>query len=264
MDDDPEMKIGTTVGPFYDRIASLDEFFTFAEVTVGCDGQRLADVPTEEIAGRLDDAGLDCTAHLPTTYPVAVPVPEVHEATLDYFERALRVASEIGASKAVVHAATQPHDEASAETLVESVRDLTARGETHGVEVCFENVGHIARGFDLATVGEALSEADGAMCFDIGHAYMEVGNDGIEQFLNDYADLVSHVHVHDARERDDTHILLGSGEVDPTTASALGGRELTAAVEVFTDDQPYLVGSARRFRDAVSPDRDRHEQRRRD
>jgi sugar phosphate isomerase/epimerase len=79
---------------------------------------------------------------------------------------------------------------------------------------------------------------------------MEDGDDGVERFLDDYADLVSHLHVHDVRRRGDTHLPIGAGEVDyGVVADALPDFDGTVAVEVFTDDVPLLRDSADRARD---------------
>lgn len=245
------MKLGTTVGGFYDRIDTAPDLFDTVEVTIGGGSSDLDEMDTDALAGRIDTAGLTPTVHLPTGYPFSVPVREIRRGALDYLERALDTASEFDARKAVTHASTDPHNPGTAETLIETVTDLSERAAARDVELCVENVGHLSRGYDIDTVGQAVVDADTTMCFDIGHAYLEVGNDGIRDFLGSYADVVSHVHIHDARDRDDTHIPLGSGEVDPSAATALAGRDVTAAVEVFTDEWSMLADTARRFHDAV-------------
>jgi len=104
----------------------------------------------------------------------------------------------------------------------------------------------------LSVLGEIADGTETAVCFDVGHAYMEDGNDGIERFLGDYGHLVSHLHVHDVRSRGDTHLPIGAGEVEYGLVSeALSGFEDTVAVEVFTDDVPLLRDSARRVTDCL-------------
>ncbi|MEZ3115007.1 sugar phosphate isomerase/epimerase family protein [Halobaculum sp. MBLA0147] len=255
---DDGLALGTTIGGFYERIDDVAAWspetggFDFLEVTVGGDSTRLDAVPVERLARELDAAGYDRTVHLPTTYPFAVPVPEARRAALAYLDRGLEVAAGFGAEKAVAHASTEPHDPGDAPLLRETVTDLAARGEDAGVELCVENVGHLDRGFGLETVGEAVADAGASLCLDVGHAYLEVGNDGLREFLASYADLVSHVHVHDARERGDSHVPLGAGELDPTAAAAVADAAPTVAVEVFTDDWPLLADTARRFERAVT------------
>ncbi|MFB6176376.1 MAG: sugar phosphate isomerase/epimerase family protein [Halobaculum sp.] len=247
------MQLGATVGGFYDRIDTAPDLFDTVEVTIGGGSSDLDEMDTAGLTDRIETAGLTPTVHLPTGYPFPVPVREIRRGALDFLERALDTASEFDAQKAVTHASTDPHNPGTTETLSETVTDLSERAAARDVTLCVENVGHLSRGYDLETVGRVVADGDAAMCFDIGHAYLEVGNDGIRDFLSSYADVVSHVHVHvhDAGDRDDTHIPLGSGEVEPSSAVALSGRDVTAAVEVFTDEWSMLADTARRFRDAV-------------
>ncbi|MCL9812556.1 hypothetical protein AArcSt11_02675 [Natranaeroarchaeum aerophilus] len=42
----------------------------------------------------------------------------------------------------------------------------------------WENVGHQKRGLPLSVLGDLGRETDTAVCFDVGHAYMEDGMDG--------------------------------------------------------------------------------------
>jgi sugar phosphate isomerase/epimerase len=81
---------------------------------------------------------------------------------------------------------------------------------------------------------------------------MEEGNDGVKRFLGRHADLVSHLHAHDARRRGDTHIPVGAGDVDfGAVADRLGEFDGTVAVEVFTDDVAHLRDSAERVAAAL-------------
>jgi sugar phosphate isomerase/epimerase len=252
------MQLGATVGGFYDRIGTTatahGDGFEFLELSVGGDAVRIDEVDTTALADRLDELGLDRTVHLPTIHPYAVPVTEIRRAALDYQTRALDTAAALGASKAATHADTDPRDRGDETLLADTVAELAARGHERGVEVCVENLGHLDKGFDIWTVGEAAASAGVSLCLDIGHAYLEVGNDGLDAFLGSHADLVSHVHVHDARERGDSHVPLGSGGVDPTAATTLADHDPTVAVEVFTDDWRLLWDTAVRFRNAVAGD----------
>jgi sugar phosphate isomerase/epimerase len=133
------------------------------------------------------------------------------------------------------------------------MRELSARGEAHGVTVCFETTGH-AGGVALDRLGELADRADAALCLDVGYAYLEAGADGIESLLSSHAGRVEHLHVHGARHRGDTHIPIGSGDVPwETVGGALAATvpEATATVEVFTDDAAHLADSADRFRAAL-------------
>lgn len=91
------------------------------------------------------------------------------------------------------------------------------------------------------------------MCFDVAHAYAEGGNDAIDDFLGSYADLVSHLRVHDARSCGDGHLPVGAGAVDldlVVDRLTTAGFDGTVAVEAFADDLALCVDSLRRTRAA--------------
>lgn len=97
------------------------------------------------------------------------------------------------------------------------------------------------------TVADQLA-AIVSVCFYVGHAYVENGDEGLDRFRSKHADLVSHLHVHDVRGRGDTHLPIGAGEVDfDVVADHLDGFDHTVAVEVFADDVPFLHDAAERI-----------------
>jgi sugar phosphate isomerase/epimerase len=242
------MEFGVTVGDSIDRMESTVAGFDFAEFGLA----EARDVPESIDEGRLRatlaDHEVALDVHLPFKQVVATPVPEVNEAIVAYLRRLLAWAGEVGARKAVLHATVRdPHDVDLRSVVASQLSIVDAAGAGHGVEVVVENVGHQARGLQLSVLGEIAADLDLSVCFDVGHAYMEAGDEGIERFLESYADLVSHLHVHDVRGRGDTHIPIGAGEVDyDRLGGALGEFDGTVAVEVFTDDVAHLRDSADR------------------
>jgi sugar phosphate isomerase/epimerase len=242
------MEIGLTVGDSIDRLEATAAGFDFAEFGLA----EAADVPGSIDAERLrsvrqdQDTALD--VHLPFKQVVATPVAEINEAIVAYQRRLLEWASEQGARKAVLHATVRdPHDTDQRSTVASQLAAIDAAGADCGVEVVVENVGHQPRGLQLSVLGDIATQTDASICFDVGHAYMEDGNEGIERFLKNHGDRVSHLHVHDVRGRGDTHMPIGAGEVDyDLLATYLGGFDGTVAVEVFTDDVTLLRDSADR------------------
>jgi sugar phosphate isomerase/epimerase len=240
------MEYGVTVGDSLDRLEATAEGFDFVEFGLG----EALDIPEA-----IDDAALDAAladralvVHLPFKQDVATPVPEINDAIVAYQERLLEWAAARGARKAVLHATVRdPYDTGLRETAAEQLARIVAAGEARDVEVVVENVGHQSHGLQLSVLGELAEDAGASVCFDVGHAYMEEGNDGIERFCKYYGDLVSHLHVHDVRGRGDTHMPLGAGEVDGgLVGQYLDGFDGTVAVEVFTDDVALLHDSASR------------------
>ena len=245
------MKLGVTVGDSVPRVEATADDFAFAEFSVG----ESASVPDKAVRSDLlaatsaTDSGL--CVHLPFDQVVATPVSQLNDAIVDYLAELLAWAGSVEAEKAVLHATMRnPHDTDLRPTFAEQLTAISEAGADVGVEVVVENVGHQKRGLPLSVLGDLARETDTPVCFDVGHAYMEDGNDGVERFLRTDGDLISHLHVHDVRSRGDTHIPIGAGEVD----YGIVGRHLpefdgTVAVEVFTDDVVLLQDSARRVRE---------------
>ncbi len=239
------MQIGASVGPYVDRIDTIPASFSFVEPAVG-EGERPLDaLDATALADSLDEHGFGAVVHLPYRQSLATPIGEIDTATIEYLDRVLSAAAEMGATTAVAHPSARG---AGHDHLVDRMARLRDRAEDHGVTLCFETVGH-AGGVSLDRVGAMAEDADAAVCLDVGYAYLEAGADGVVSFLDSYEGLVEHLHVHGARHRGDTHIPVGSGDVD---FEALGPRladadPATATIEVFTDQPGYLSESARRF-----------------
>ena len=248
------MDVGLTVGDSIDRLVATVEGFDFAEFAIGEGGADPDSVDRERLEGALGDAGADLCVHLPYRQVVATGVPELDTAIVEYQTRLLEWAGRVDAEKAVLHATMRnPHDVAARSMFADQVRAIADAGRASDVEVVLENVGHQARGVPLSVMGDVARETDTAVCFDVGHAYMEGGNDAVERFCRQDGDLVTHLHVHDARSRGDTHLPLGAGQIEyEPVAETFAQFEGTVAIEVFTDDPILLADSARRIRELLS------------
>ncbi|MUW15430.1 TIM barrel protein [Halorubrum sp. CBA1125] len=240
------MDIGVTVGDDLDRLAASPPRFDFCELGIG----EPTLVPGEIDPDRLDSAlgNRDLFVHLPYSQRLATYVPEVNDAIVAYQRRLLAAAGELGAEKAVLHATSADRDDVDfREVAADQLRRIAEAGREAGVEVVVENVGHQHRGLHLSVLGDLARETETPVCFDVGHAYMEGGNDAITRFLRHHGDRISHLHCHDVRRRGDTHLPVGAGEVDYEAAAAeLENFDGTVALEVFTDDDRLLIDSAER------------------
>ena len=239
------MDVGLTIGDEASRIERFGDRFDFVELGIG--EWELPDPGAIEEA--LADAEVDLCVHLPFSQDLVTPVDEINDGIRAFLARLLGWAGELDAEKAVLHAtARNPHDVSLREPFVAQLESLGVTAANHGIELVLENVGHQARGFPLSIVGKLAAEAEVTVCFDVGHAFMEDGQDAIDRFLGNYRDRVGHLHVHDVRSRGDTHLPIGAGEIDyEAVDAALGPFDGTVAVEVFTDDRPLLTDSAARI-----------------
>ena len=241
--------LGLTVGDSLDRLEATAPTFDLVELSIGEGATDCDDVDDDRLATALADFDLELLVHLPFQQVVVTPVSEINDAIVDYQRGLLEWAGAQGATKAVLHGtARNPHDTDLRAPFAAQLEAIAAAGDDAGVEVVVENVGHQARGFPLTVLGDLARETETPVCFDVGHAFAEDGDDGVERFLSRYGDLISHLHVHDVRSRGDTHLPIGAGEIEfDLVAEYLAGFDGTVAVEVFTDDRPLLRDSADRI-----------------
>ncbi|UHQ96095.1 sugar phosphate isomerase/epimerase family protein [Natrinema halophilum] len=249
------MDVGLTVGDSLERTDRTIEGFEFAELSIG-DSVDTDDIDVNRLEAILADAHADLCVHLPFKQVLVTPVPEINDAIVEYLTRLLEWAGSVGAQKAVLHGtARDPHDTDLRPLFADQLTRIATAADDAGVELVVENVGHQKRGVPLTVLGDLARETETAVCFDVGHAFMEDGDDGVERFCSRYGDLVSHLHVHDVRSRGDTHLPIGAGEVDYDIVSEhLAGFDGTVAVEVFTDDVALLRDTARRTKSALDLD----------
>ncbi|MFC7057330.1 sugar phosphate isomerase/epimerase family protein [Halovenus salina] len=243
------MELGVTVGGAVNRIDAAGESFDFVEFGLA-ESTGVPETAESDLQAACERHDLELAIHLPFKQVVATAVPELNDGILDYQCRLLSWAGEMGATKAVLHATVRnPSDTDLRPTFADQLAEIVSIGREAGVEVVVENVGHQRRGLPLSVLGDIAEEVDAPVCFDLGHAYMEGGNDAVDRFLGNHADRVSHLHVHDARGRGDTHIPLGAGEIDyDQLGDHLHGFDGTVAIEVFSDDLSLLEDTAERVR----------------
>ncbi len=244
------MEVGITVGDSIDRLEATAAGFDFVELGLSETASVRTEFDDERLRAVLEERDVAFDVHLPFEQVISTPVPEINQAIVAYQRRLLEWAGSLGARKAVLHGTVRdPYDTDQRPTVTEQLRKIDAAGSEAGVEVVVENVGHQRHGLQLSVLGDIARETDTSVCFDVGHAYMEDGNDGVKRFAKRYGDLISHLHVHDARRRGDTHIPVGAGEIDYDIVSTyLEGFDGTVAIEVFTDDVSLLEDTANRAR----------------
>lgn len=249
------MDIGVTVGDNPDRIDRIGDAFEFVELGIGEAAALPGELSPTEVRERTATVECGTAVHLPFKQELVTPVPELNEAITAYLARLLEWAGEIDARYAVVHAtARNPSDTSLRPLAAEQLAAIDEAADAHDVTVTVENVGHQTKGFPLSVVAEIASEAAVPLCFDVGHAFME-GDEALERGLTRHAEQIAYLHVHDVRERGDTHLPIGAGEVDfGLLADQWDALDADIALEIFTDDRGHLLDSADRVRTLLAAD----------
>jgi sugar phosphate isomerase/epimerase len=245
------MKIGMSLGPedeVVEQIQNLPaEELDFIEFGIGEKEQNPEDFSNEKVRQVLEENTFGIVIHLPFRQPLTTEVDELNQAYLDYQDRLMKTASNLGAEKVVVHADLRNQGrEEEEEKFQDQIEKMMELGEENNLEICFENMGQW-RGLELFELGELLDELDASMCFDTGHAFSEVGQEETEEFLDEYSHLISHLHLTDTREGRDMHLPIGSEEVGfEAIGEKLSEFNGTATMEIFTSDNDYILLSKRK------------------
>lgn len=245
------MKLGMSLGPEEDVVEQIQNLpekeLDFVEFAIGEKEQNPDDFDNEEVRQVLEKMDLGIVIHLPFRQPLATEVDELNQGYLNYQNRLMKTASELGAEKVVVHADLRNQGrEEEEEKFQGQIKKMMELGEENNLEICFENMGQW-RGLELFELGELLDELEASMCFDTGHAFSEVGQEETEEFLDEYSHLISHLHLTDTREGRDMHLPIGSEEVGfEAIGEKLSDFDGTATMEIFTSDNDYILLSKKK------------------
>jgi len=241
---------------FVTRLAlSLEDQFALAAdagfdyVEILADGHRAPDTLADdrtEVVDALDRHDLDLVVHLPFPTDIGSPYEAVRAGTVETQTQALETAAALGAEKAVLHPESSAWEVAWDDDQVrpyvdQSVADLAAVGDNHGVEVCAENL--FENAYTIDTIDGLLDRTDVSMTLDTGHARV-TGYDVTDTaaFVSEHADRISHVHLNDTRRPRDEHLPFGAGTIDFETLFAAFPADWsgTLSVEAGTNSLRYL------------------------
>lgn len=236
------MKLGASVGPVTESVTEIPEDFDFVELAVGEMEIDVEEIDFDQLEKDLEDKELELVLHLPFRQPLVTTSGEFNQAVVRDWRNILEAFSGIGVEKAVVHCNYRHGEdhEKVVEKLEKQVERVKQMGQELDVEICFENVGQFS-GTELFELGAILDETGASMCFDTGHAFSEVGQEEMEEFLEEYSHIISHLHAQDTREGKDMHISIGEGEIDfKAVGEKLQGFDGTVTLEIYAEDPDYF------------------------
>ncbi|MDK2954921.1 MAG: hypothetical protein PWQ57_417 [Desulfovibrionales bacterium] len=193
----------------------------------------------ENMAGRIREAGLVCSVHLPWTGLSMFAHGASLESRLDAASRALEAAQAFNPVRLVAHpdipSGSLEERRADVGLCAELWRRVAETWPGHpplALENTFEDDPRT-----LAALAAEIDRADVGLCFDVGHwrAFARGAvRKNLSVWMETLAPYLSHVHLHDNNGWEDEHLGLGAGGVDwgefaETLAFAVG--PVTAALE---------------------------------
>lgn len=251
------MLYGAMNNPMIDVLDEIALFadlgFEFIDLTLEPEETYSATIDVKKISRAIRSAKLEAVGHTAWYLPVASPFPELREMAVKELLRCLRVSSDLGVTKMNMHPYTKVSlhsEEWVIAQNVEALAKLVDLGNRLGVKVMLENMPNFSHASQLRPIMDAVPDA--CLLLDVGHANLNSPFNRSEELLANFGDRLGHVHVSDNRGgHDDMHLPLGVGNVNwlkIVRALKNVGFDDTITVEVFGDDDDYLVMSRDKIR----------------
>ncbi|MBO1438396.1 sugar phosphate isomerase/epimerase family protein [Meiothermus sp. CFH 77666] len=190
-----------------------------------------------ELAAMGQAAGVGFTLHLPfVDWNLASLVPEVQRLSLERTQQAIAFGAEIGAFCGVLHTGLVPLRLPEAITHAHHRLHQALAGLELAIPVALENLG-LSRTDLLETPAELVGLLEAhpqyGFCLDVGHALIQRGSGGPQEYHRLLKNRLIHFHLHDNQGSRDEHLPCGSGVVDwAWVREVLSGFTGTVALEV--------------------------------
>lgn len=251
------MQYGAMNNPMIDIIEEIniiaDLGFDFIDLTMEPEETYSVDMNVDKVRKALDRTGLGIVGHTAWYLPVASAFPELRELAIKELERCLKVARDLGARKMNMHPFIKVplHDEEwIIAQNIEALSRLTDLAKTMDMTMLIENMHGFSRVSQFKPIMEAVPDAE--LLLDVGHANLDTPYNRSEELLANFGNRLGHVHVSDNRGgHDDMHLPLGVGNVNWLKVVRMlknVGYDQTITLEVFGDDEDYLVMSRDKIR----------------
>ncbi len=249
------MKIGAMNDPRCDPLAEIEWFgqhgFDFVDLTFDPPGADPDDVDVEGVRAALARYNLGVVAHAAYYIPISSPFPSLRQAALHEFQRALKVAAQVGARGMTVHYFRIPPlfpAERYVDWHVEVLRPLCSQAGALGLTIFLENAPGLPGQIDA--IGQILESIPGlGFHLDAGHTTVEGGVGLYDVYVDRFARRLMHVHLSENDGTYDQHLPLASLPAGATNWPArikrlkASGYDGTISLEIFAPERGYLLHS---------------------
>lgn len=190
-----------------------------AEITL-YDTEYLNKVSFYEIyekAKLIEEKNIEIITHLPM-YGTNIGIKDsvIQEYSLNITLKALDISRTFGAQKAVFHNGLNPLEPYNPrmkwyETFKINFDKIIEAARIANIQIVTENVWDYDDEF-FKFIKDNYSDVK--FCYDIGHSKIYLRGIEHEKFIREYADYISHIHVHDNHLKEDEHLHIGEGIID--------------------------------------------------
>lgn len=241
------MKIGCPNNPRNNIVKEIEWIgtngFDFVDLFLEEDKATPSNINIEKVKGLLRKYKLFSIGHTAWYLPFGSPVKLLREAAIKEMTRYLEVFKSLGVRFVTVHAHWPGGMFSAREGInfqVESLKRLVEISEEFAIQLMYEPVD--TPDDNLTNVSIILSSVPELLFhLDIGHAHLHGRTP--EQFIKEFHDRLSHVHLHDNFRNIDLHLPFGCGSIDwgKTIKALKNYYDGTITLEVFSRDRDYLL-----------------------
>lgn len=251
------MLYGAMNNPMIDIIEEIniiaDIGFDFIDFTMEPEETYSENIDVDRIRKALDRTNLGIVGHTAWYLPVASAYPEMRELAIQELERCLKTFRDLGAKKMNMHPYIKVplhEEEWIIAHNVGALSRLSDLAQSMDMTMLIENMPGFSRVSQMKPIMDAVPSAE--LLLDVGHANLDTPYNRSEELLANFGERLGHVHLSDNRGgHDDMHLPLGVGNVNWLKIVRMlknVGYDQTITLEVFGDDEDYLVMSRDKVR----------------
>ena len=243
------MKIGAPNHPRKDITDEIqwiaENHFDFIDLFLEADRADLSCIDTKSIKTILDDRNLDRIGHTAWYLPIGSPCRELREKAVEIIFRYIDAFSEIGCHQVTVHAhwpSSLFTEEEGIEFQSESLTKIVDHARFYNVQIMYESVDSVHD--HKQNINKILlNNQDLSFHADIGH--FNLFQRRPSEYLMEFKDKITHIHMHDNDGLRDSHLPIGAGKISwnrviDTIKTFYDG---TITLEIFSTDKRYLLYS---------------------
>lgn len=252
------MKIGMMNDPARNLIKEItfagENKFDFIDLTIEPPKAQIKDINLNKVLSLCKRYKLGIIGHTNFYMPWASPIQRLKEASTQEFTEQFALFNKLGAKLVSIHSHWyQPNSsrEEIIDRIIESLIKLVARAKEYDIKLMLE---HQPTGF-LNTPESLIPIFDKVknllFLLDVGHAQVAGnGRNLTKEFLVCFKDKLAHVHLSDNKGNNDDHFPIGAGIIDwedIIRQLKKVGYDKTITLEVFVEDESYLLYSKEKF-----------------
>jgi sugar phosphate isomerase/epimerase len=239
--------------PKLDPLGELDRIakqgFDFVDFTTETKS-RVEYLDVKIVRNKIEDLGLKVVGSTDWRLHTGSPYPAIRKEACNEILKEIEFLAEIGAKYTTVHFDTHSSGferELSMKRIIESFHIFAENAKEIGVTVVVENGDGTEE--HINEIGLLMHEVPSVFFhIDVGHAHINGGNEGINEFIERYKDRIKHIHFSDNLGAYDEHLGMGYGDVDwERTVKLLKkiGYDSTITLETFNpkDKKDVLLDS---------------------